>query len=144
MFDLDEAPRSLVGLGGGTTGCELAQASGRLGVEVTDVESAARLLPQEDPDASGVIAEEVFAREGVIVHTRACVTAADLGSGGIPPAGHEDAGAVPGHALGRRLRPATSRARRAGTPGGGPQRWPACPGCRSWRTPWSPTNAITR
>ncbi|TDE35700.1 FAD-dependent oxidoreductase [Actinomadura sp. 6K520] len=82
VFGLDDPPRSLAVLGGGTTGCELAQAFGRLGVEVTVVEAADRLLPQADPDASGVIAD-VFAREGITVRTGTGVVAAGAASGGV-------------------------------------------------------------
>ncbi|WP_199561970.1 dihydrolipoyl dehydrogenase family protein [Micromonospora deserti] len=64
VFDLTELPRSLVVLGGGATGCELAQAFARLGSRVTIVEAAHRLLPAEEPAASRVIAE-VFTREGI-------------------------------------------------------------------------------
>ncbi|TDC83192.1 FAD-dependent oxidoreductase [Actinomadura sp. 7K507] len=82
VFDLEEPPRSLAVLGGGTTGCELAQAFGRLGVQVTIVEADDRLLPQADPDASGVIAA-VFAREGITVRSGTPAVAADAASGGI-------------------------------------------------------------
>lgn len=83
VFDLYEPPRSLAVLGGGATGCELAQAFHRLGVEVTVVEGAARLLPGEAPEASAIIAE-VFAREGISVRTGArVVAAAGAADGGI-------------------------------------------------------------
>jgi pyruvate/2-oxoglutarate dehydrogenase complex dihydrolipoamide dehydrogenase (E3) component/uncharacterized membrane protein YdjX (TVP38/TMEM64 family) len=49
---LDEMPRRIVVLGGGPIGSELAQAFGRLGAEVTQIERGARLLPREDQDVS--------------------------------------------------------------------------------------------
>jgi pyruvate/2-oxoglutarate dehydrogenase complex dihydrolipoamide dehydrogenase (E3) component len=81
VFDLTEAPPSLAVLGGGTIGCELAQAFCRLGVQVTVIEAMDRLLPAEDPDASQVI-ERVFAREGIAVRTGARVEAAEAAPGG--------------------------------------------------------------
>ncbi len=65
---LEEPPEEVTVLGGGATGCELAQALRRFGARVTIVEAGDRLLPGEDPRASGVI-EQVFAGEGITVHT---------------------------------------------------------------------------
>ncbi|MGH3737798.1 MAG: dihydrolipoyl dehydrogenase family protein [Micromonosporaceae bacterium] len=75
VFDLASPPASLAVLGGGAVGCELAQAYARLGVAVTVVEAEDRLLGREEPEASRVIAD-VFAREGIAVHTGAGVTEA--------------------------------------------------------------------
>jgi len=61
-------PGSLVVLGGGAIGCELAQVAARFGTTVTVVESAPRLLSPEEPEASERIAS-VFEREGITVHT---------------------------------------------------------------------------
>jgi len=61
-------PASLVVLGGGAIGCELAQAAARFGVTVTVVEYAAGLLALEEPEAGALLAE-VFAREGISVRT---------------------------------------------------------------------------
>jgi pyruvate/2-oxoglutarate dehydrogenase complex dihydrolipoamide dehydrogenase (E3) component len=60
------APESLVVLGGGAIGCELAQGFARFGTQVTLVEAAPRILMPEEPDASAVMAE-VFRREGITV-----------------------------------------------------------------------------
>jgi len=64
VFDLADLPASLAVLGGGATGCELAQAYARLGARVTLVEALDRLLAKEEPHASAVIAD-VFARDGI-------------------------------------------------------------------------------
>ncbi len=49
---MDEMPQRMVVLGGGPIGCELSQAFARLGVQVTQVEMAARILLREDPEVS--------------------------------------------------------------------------------------------
>lgn len=61
------APGSLVVIGGGPIGCELAQAFSRFGTAVTVVAKEPRLLPRDEPDAGEVLAD-VFAREGIYVH----------------------------------------------------------------------------
>ena len=55
VWDLDQLPDPLVVLGGGPTGCELAQAFARLGAAVTLVEQAPTLLAGEDADAVAVV-----------------------------------------------------------------------------------------
>jgi pyruvate/2-oxoglutarate dehydrogenase complex dihydrolipoamide dehydrogenase (E3) component len=61
-----ELPPSLIVLGGGAIGCELAQAFARFGVEVTVIEALDRLLATETPDA-GRLVQTVFEREGIAV-----------------------------------------------------------------------------
>ncbi|HWJ82648.1 MAG TPA: NAD(P)/FAD-dependent oxidoreductase [Nocardioides sp.] len=61
-----ELPESLVVLGGGAIGCELAQAFSRFGVSVTVVELAERILGPEEPEASSIVAEALEA-EGIAV-----------------------------------------------------------------------------
>jgi pyruvate/2-oxoglutarate dehydrogenase complex dihydrolipoamide dehydrogenase (E3) component len=53
----EHLPQSLTVLGGGVVGCELGQAYARFGVAVTIVEAADRLISQEEPEASRVMAE---------------------------------------------------------------------------------------
>lgn len=64
MFSLPVLPKSLIILGGGPVGVEMAQAYSRLGAKVTIVELAPRLLPSMDNDSSNVLAE-VLSMEGV-------------------------------------------------------------------------------
>jgi pyruvate/2-oxoglutarate dehydrogenase complex dihydrolipoamide dehydrogenase (E3) component len=66
----DELPGSLVVVGGGAIGVELAQAFARFGVDVTVVEAADRLLAPEEPESSALLAH-VFEREGIKVRTGA-------------------------------------------------------------------------
>jgi pyruvate/2-oxoglutarate dehydrogenase complex dihydrolipoamide dehydrogenase (E3) component len=75
VFGLGELPGRLAVLGGGAVGCELAQAFARLGSQVTVIETASRLLPAADPEASRVVAE-VFGAEGISVRTGATATSA--------------------------------------------------------------------
>jgi pyruvate/2-oxoglutarate dehydrogenase complex dihydrolipoamide dehydrogenase (E3) component len=64
LWDLEQIPDRMIVLGGGPVGCEMAQAFGRLGAQVTVVEGGPRLLPRDEPDASSVIAD-VFRRERI-------------------------------------------------------------------------------
>ena len=64
MFSLPTLPKSMIILGGGPVGVEMAQAYSRLGTEVTIVELAARLLPRMDQKLSDILAD-VLVSEGV-------------------------------------------------------------------------------
>ena len=55
VFDLTDAPQSLGIIGGGPTGCELAQAFAQLGVDVTLFETQQQLLPSEEPTAAATV-----------------------------------------------------------------------------------------
>ena len=62
-----ELPASMIVLGGGAIGCELAQVFARFGVQVSVVEVADHLLPMEEPEA-GELLQEVFEAKGINVH----------------------------------------------------------------------------
>ncbi|MEZ0579984.1 NAD(P)/FAD-dependent oxidoreductase [Nocardioides sp. MH1] len=66
IVQVTELPASLVVIGGGAIGCELAQAFSRFGVGVTILEGAPRILGPEEPEASKVVADALEA-EGVTV-----------------------------------------------------------------------------
>lgn len=66
-------PASMLVLGGGAIGAELAQAVSRFGVEVSIVEAADRLLVSDSP-AVGRLLAEVFDAEGIAVHTGVSAT----------------------------------------------------------------------
>ncbi len=62
-------PESMVVLGGGPVGSELAQAWSTLGTEVTLIEGAERLLSHEEPFAGEQLATALRERHGVDVRT---------------------------------------------------------------------------
>lgn len=70
VFELTARPASLLVIGGGPIGVELAQAFARLGTTVTVVEAASRLLPREEPEASAVIADALRADKVQVVLAR--------------------------------------------------------------------------
>jgi pyruvate/2-oxoglutarate dehydrogenase complex dihydrolipoamide dehydrogenase (E3) component len=61
-------PGSLLVLGGGAVGLELAQAYARFGVAVTVVEALDRLLPVEEPESSALV-QAALEADGITVHT---------------------------------------------------------------------------
>lgn len=68
IFELEEAVPSLLVIGGGPIGVELAQAFRRLGSQVILLEMAAEILPQADPEAAAVV-RSALERDGVEIHT---------------------------------------------------------------------------
>ena len=64
--EFKELPESLVVLGGGPVGVELAQAFHRFGSEVTLVEGESRLLPRE-PEAVGEAVASALSDEGIVL-----------------------------------------------------------------------------
>ncbi len=70
IFTLTELPRRLVVIGAGPIGCELAQALGRFGSEVTMITDGAEILPKEDRDAASVLRRQMEC-EGVTIVTHA-------------------------------------------------------------------------
>ena len=68
IWDIREAPRRLLVLGGGPIGCELAQAFARLGSHVMLATHAPRIMPREDPEVAQQVLD-AFLRQGMDVHT---------------------------------------------------------------------------
>ena len=78
MFSLPALPKSMIILGGGPIGVEMAQAYARLGTKVTVVELAPRLLFRMDAQTSDILAD-VLTDEGVsIVLNNEVVEVAEL------------------------------------------------------------------
>ena len=59
-----EVPASLIVLGGGVAGCELAQLYRRLGADVTIVQRGPRLIPRMDAEAAETL-QAAFEEEGI-------------------------------------------------------------------------------
>ena len=69
-FDLSVLPRSLLVIGGGPIGCELAQAFCRFGVRTVIAHKEPYFLPCEERDAAQMVAD-TMARDGVEIHLNA-------------------------------------------------------------------------
>lgn len=95
-----ELPRSLLVLGGGPTGCELAQAYVRFGVPVTIVQSGTRLMPTDHPRNSATVTE-ALREDGVEVRLGARAVAARAGAGadGAHLIDLSDGSTAQGHAI---------------------------------------------
>ncbi len=88
IFENDRLPASMVVIGGGPVGAEIAQAYQRLGTQVTIF--AERLLPKEEPEASEILLR-VLNREGLQVVPERAVS--------VEQSGHR----VGVHSAGRRI-----------------------------------------
>lgn len=64
VFSIETLPKSLLVIGAGAIGCELAQTFRRFGSEVILVDLEPRLLPNDDADASEILRRR-FEREGI-------------------------------------------------------------------------------
>jgi pyruvate/2-oxoglutarate dehydrogenase complex dihydrolipoamide dehydrogenase (E3) component len=65
-IETEQVPESLIVLGGGSVGTELAQAFAAFGARVTIIEQHQRLLPAHEPEAGELVAG-VFRRAGIVV-----------------------------------------------------------------------------
>jgi pyruvate/2-oxoglutarate dehydrogenase complex dihydrolipoamide dehydrogenase (E3) component len=75
-----ELPGSLVVLGGGPIGCELAQVFARFGVRVTVLQHGPRLVPNDEPEAAEIL-QDVLVGEGIRVMTDAETTSVSHADG---------------------------------------------------------------
>jgi pyruvate/2-oxoglutarate dehydrogenase complex dihydrolipoamide dehydrogenase (E3) component len=82
VLQIRQAPASLLVIGGGAVGCELAQGLARFGVRVTQLEGGERILAPEEPEASQLIAE-VFDREGIELHAGVQISSVRAGGEGV-------------------------------------------------------------
>ena len=64
IFELDRCPASLVFIGGGPIAVELAQACHRLGVEATVLQKGPGILPRDEPELAGRLAD-LLVEEGL-------------------------------------------------------------------------------
>ncbi len=95
-----ELPRSLLVLGGGPTGCELAQVFVRFGVPTAVVQSGPRLVPTEHPRNAEVV-RFALERDGVAVRTgvRAQRARAGAGTDGAHVLELDDGSTAEGHVI---------------------------------------------
>jgi pyruvate/2-oxoglutarate dehydrogenase complex dihydrolipoamide dehydrogenase (E3) component len=73
LWDLRALPESLLVLGGGPIGIEMAQAFARLGSRVTIAGASPQLLHREDPEIAAVLHRQLQ-REGIALHLSATAT----------------------------------------------------------------------
>jgi pyruvate/2-oxoglutarate dehydrogenase complex dihydrolipoamide dehydrogenase (E3) component len=95
-----QLPKSMLILGGGPTGCELAQVYARFGVSVTIVQSGPRLAPTDHPRNSEVVRATLEA-DGVVVRTgvRAVAAYAGAGADGAHVIDLDDGSTAEGHVV---------------------------------------------
>lgn len=79
---LDKVPGSMVVIGGGVIGLEMASVWSRLGAKVTVVEYLDRILPGMDDEVRKE-AQKLFAKQGIDLKTATKVTSAKTGSKGV-------------------------------------------------------------
>lgn len=82
MFDLEAVPESMVIIGGGAIGCEMAQAFARLGCVCTIVHMDMHLIPMGDPEA-GALLEEKFKAEGIAVYNKREIMSIERSGAGV-------------------------------------------------------------
>jgi pyruvate/2-oxoglutarate dehydrogenase complex dihydrolipoamide dehydrogenase (E3) component len=95
-----ELPATLLVLGGGPTGCELAQVYARFGVPVTIVQSGPRLVPTDHPRNAAAI-RQALEHDGVRVRTgrRALRAHAGAGTDRAHVVDLDDGSSAEGHAV---------------------------------------------
>ena len=79
---LGSVPESLIVIGAGAIGLEMAQFFQRMGSSVTLIEAADRIAPTEDPEICAQLAS-MLKRQGVTVRTSATVRALERMSGAV-------------------------------------------------------------
>jgi pyruvate/2-oxoglutarate dehydrogenase complex dihydrolipoamide dehydrogenase (E3) component len=80
VFELTRLPPSLLVIGGGPLGCELAQAFARFGSRTLICHSEPLFLPKEERDAAQMVSDGL-ARDGVEIHLNCRVVAVRLEGG---------------------------------------------------------------
>jgi len=82
LLAIDHVPESLLIVGGGVIGCELAGVFARLGAAVTVVEMLDQLLPGED-QRTGRTLQQAFKKNGIAVYVKTAVEAAASTEAGV-------------------------------------------------------------
>ena len=73
LFELDAIPASMTFIGGGTIGCEMAQAFAKMGAKCTIIHDKPHLLPYGEKHA-GEILQRSFEKMGMNVHNACRIT----------------------------------------------------------------------
>lgn len=76
-FRVHRLPQVITIIGGGPTGCEIAEYFAELGVRVLLLEAKDRILPNEDPDVSETISEYFNKKLGIAILTSCKVVSAE-------------------------------------------------------------------
>lgn len=76
-FKIHRLPQVITIIGGGSTGCEIAEYFAELGVRVLLLEAKERILPNEDPDVSELITEYFTKQLGIAILTNCKVVSAE-------------------------------------------------------------------
>jgi pyruvate/2-oxoglutarate dehydrogenase complex dihydrolipoamide dehydrogenase (E3) component len=97
-IEATELPRSLVVLGAGAVGCELAQVFARFGSRVSLVEMTDHALPGEEPE-NGAALGEVLRAEGIVLLTGVSAKAVRRGGDGNVVVELSDGGSIEGERL---------------------------------------------
>ncbi len=93
VFSLAELPRSMVIVGAGPIGCEMAQTFARFGSRVTLMDLAPRVLPRDDPDAAELVARALVA-DGVTLELGVRIERVVTAGGEWIVRGHRDSASV--------------------------------------------------
>ncbi len=67
LFSIKKIPESMIIIGGGAIGCEMAQAFSRLGTKCTIVHMDPHLIPTGDEEAAKIL-EKTFRKKGIAVY----------------------------------------------------------------------------
>jgi dihydrolipoamide dehydrogenase len=82
VLDLGQIPKSMIVIGAGAVGVELASIFHRFGTKVTVLEMLPRAVPLEDEEISAEL-EKSFRKQGIAVHTQAKVEKATKTASGV-------------------------------------------------------------
>ena len=93
VVKIREVPASLIVLGGGAIGLELAQAFARFGTKVTVIEALDRILAPEEPETSELLAK-VLRGEGVDIRTGVAAKSVSRSEAGVVTVTLENASEV--------------------------------------------------
>ena len=94
IFYLDQLPQSMIVLGAGPIGVEMAQAFSRFGTDVTVVDMAPQILPYDDQELADMVMETLIS-EGVKFYVNHTIEAvSDLGNERNVTVKHKDGSVV--------------------------------------------------